>query len=91
MNSTQRSRAKRIENWEKVFTFYGARRCMVCGVTSEHPIFELHHHDQAGKEVGLSSIMHHSWEKIELELRKCVLVCANCHRICHSVERARKR
>ena len=86
-----RSKAKRIENWNKVFTYYGGRRCMVCGMQSEAPIYELHHHDQEGKETNVSSIMHHGWIKVEKELRKCILLCANCHRVVHHQERERKR
>ena len=86
-----RSKLKRIDNWKKTFEFYGGRECMVCSFSSEMPIYELHHHDQAGKETNISSIMHHSWAKVEKELRKCILVCSNCHRIIHHVERERRK
>jgi hypothetical protein len=85
-----RSTRKRAENWEKTFEFFGGRRCMICGMQSKLPIYELHHHDQEGKETNISSIMHHSWEKVEKELRKCMLVCANCHRAVHYIERERR-
>ena len=86
-----RSKQKRVENWQKTFEFFGARKCMICGIESEQPIYELHHHDQAGKETNLSSIMHHGFTKIEKELRKCILLCSNCHRTAHHLERERKR
>lgn len=86
-----RSKQKRIENWAKVFVYYGARKCMLCSIESDMPIYELHHHDQLGKETNVSSIMHHSWGKVEEELRKCILLCSNCHRIVHHIERERKK
>jgi len=86
-----KSKLKRIENWEKTFIFYGGRRCMMCGIESDMPIYELHHHDQVGKETNVSSIMHHGFPKIERELRKCVLLCSNCHRIAHHIERQRRQ
>jgi protein-arginine kinase activator protein McsA len=81
----------RKKNWEKVFVFYGGRRCMICGYESDHPIYDLHHHDQEGKEVNVSKIMHHSFSKIEKELKKSILVCSNCHRTIHDIERKRKK
>ena len=91
MTPISRSKAKRIENWKKTFDFFGGRKCMVCEIESEMPIYELHHHDQEGKETNISSIMHHSWAKVEKELRKCILVCANCHRILHHLARERRK
>ena len=88
---SSKSTEKKKENWKKIGEYFGGRRCMVCGIESEAPIFELHHHDQSGKETGISKILHHSWEKVEKELRKCILVCSNCHRIIHHTERQRKR
>lgn len=79
------------KNWEKIFEFFGGRKCMVCSFESEHPIYDLHHHDQEGKEYHISRIIHHSWDKIESELRKCILVCSNCHRIIHHIERERRK
>jgi len=55
------------------------------------PIYELHHHDQKGKETNVSSIMHHGFPKIEKELRKCILICSNCHKTAHHLERERKK
>ncbi len=88
---SSRSKLKRIDNWKLTFEFFGGRRCMSCGIESTMPIYELHHHDQEGKETNVSSIMHHSWDKVQKELRKCILVCSNCHRILHHTERERKR
>ena len=86
-----RSKQKRIDNWKQTFKFYGGRKCMICEIESDMPIYELHHHDQEGKESNISSIMHHSWDKVQRELRKCILVCANCHRILHHIARERRK
>ena len=91
MKPISRSKAKRIENWNKVFEHFGGRRCMICGVESDMPIYELHHHDKEGKETGVSRIMHHSWKKVEKEIDKCILLCANCHRAVHHIERERRK
>ena len=91
LTSTEYSRQARKRNWNNIFKFFGGRECMVCSIKSDMPIYELHHHDQEGKESNVSSIIHHSWERIEKELRKCILVCSNCHRIIHHIERERKK
>ena len=85
-----RSKEAKKRNWSRIFDKFG-RKCMVCGVESEHPIYEFHHHNKEGKEANISRILHHSWEKVSREVEKCILVCANCHRIIHDIERKRKR
>ena len=89
--STDYSREHRKKNWNKIFEFFGGRRCMICGIESDHPIYQLHHHDQYGKEHNISRIIHHGCDKIKVELRKCVLVCSNCHCTVHDIERKRKK
>lgn len=91
MTSTERSRLVRKKNWQNIFKMFGGRKCMICGIESDMPIYELHHHDQKGKETHIGKIIHHSWAKVEKEARKCVLVCANCHRTIHHLERERKK
>ena len=86
-----RSTLKRKDNWKKVFEFFGGRKCMMCEIESDMPIYELHHHDQEGKETNVSSVMHHSWSKVERELSKCILLCSNCHRIVHHLARERRK
>lgn len=41
---------------------------------------ELHHLDPTEKEFGIGSALSRSWEHIEKELEKCIILCANCHR-----------
>jgi len=47
--------------------------------------YDFHHPDPLEKDFTISKKMT-SWEKIKPELDKCVLVCANCHRLIHSGE-----
>jgi hypothetical protein len=46
---------------------------------------EFHHLDPKAKEFAISHDgITRSWSKIQAELAKCVLLCANCHRETHT-------
>ena len=58
-------------------------KCCICGRTYPTEVFEFHHLNPKNKEFSLGKIRSNcfSWERIVNELRKCVMVCANCHRL----------
>lgn len=58
-------------------------KCCICGRTFPQEVFEFHHLNPETKEFSLGKIRSNcfSWERIVNELRKCVMVCANCHRL----------
>ena len=60
--------------------------CSRCGWDEHIAGFQFHHPDPTVKEANVGRLMAHGkpWEKIEVELTKCVLLCANCHAIEHS-------
>lgn len=58
--------------------------CHFCGYNKYIGALDLHHINESEKSFGLSSRgLTRGWEKVKLELTKCVLVCANCHREIH--------
>lgn len=46
-------------------------------------VYDFHHIDKETKEFEISHPTTRSKEKIIAEIKKCVLLCANCHRIFH--------
>jgi hypothetical protein len=55
--------------------------CVVCGYNRCVRALEFHHVDPSKKSFGLSERgLCHSWDRIQEELDKCILLCANCHR-----------
>lgn len=77
--------AKRRKKLREKAIEYGGGKCKVCGYSKELTALEFHHTDPKEKDFGLSQRgLTRSWEKIKLEIDKCVLVCANCHREIHS-------
>lgn len=44
-------------------------------------VYDFHHLDPAQKDFSIGKSR--NWSKIEKELSKCVMLCANCHRIRH--------
>lgn len=64
---------------------YMGGKCVDCGlITCEVCVYDFHHLDPTTKLFGVGSklvVATYSWEKIRAELDKCVLLCANCHRI----------
>lgn len=61
-------------------------RCEKCGET-RHEVLDFHHLDPAEKDftIGRSSIR--TKENLLREVKKCVVLCANCHREFHYRER----
>ena len=57
-------------------------KCVCCGYNKSMYALDCHHIDPKTKTASLSDIRrnHGNWKDIVKELRKCVLVCANCHR-----------
>lgn len=62
--------------------------CQICRYDRCASAMDLHHLDPLEKESFLSKFRSTpaSWPRIVLELRKCVLLCANCHRELHAGE-----
>lgn len=60
---------------------YKGGRCQICGYSKYQGALDLHHIDPTEKDFGLSQKgKTRSWEKIKVELDKCILLCATCHR-----------
>lgn len=59
--------------------------CSICNYSKCFAALEFHHKDPSIKEFAISAKGYtRSWDKVKIELDKCVLVCANCHREIHS-------
>ena len=60
---------------------YLGDRCQKCGYNRCPKALEFQHKEKSGKDFGISALGYtRSWERIQQELDKCVLLCANCHR-----------
>lgn len=65
---------------------YLGGKCADCGLIEEIDcVYDFHHIE--GKDYNISNLLDCSWAKLEAELDKCVLLCANCHRKRHYYER----
>ena len=73
---------------KKMLTEYKGGKCMHCGYTPsrdiEYNVLEFHHVDPSSKSFNVSTSLSRSIESLKLEADKCLLLCANCHRIVES-------
>jgi hypothetical protein len=58
-------------------------KCSICGYNKCLDALEFHHIDPKEKDKKLGNMMQMKWETILEESKKCILVCANCHREIH--------
>ncbi len=61
--------------------------CTDCKGVYPYPVFEFHHRDPSTKDFSWGKMKLRSISQIEKELEKCDLLCANCHRLRHHLER----
>lgn len=58
--------------------------CVDCGKQYAHYVMDFHHRDKTTKLDSVSRMANfHSYSKVKIleEVKKCDLVCSNCHRI----------
>jgi predicted HNH restriction endonuclease len=73
--------SKRLELKARAIAHLGGQ-CVLCGYDKCPSALDFHHLDPMEKDFVISAKT--TWEAIEPELKKCALVCANCHREVHA-------
>lgn len=81
VNLYKLSQKTRKKNTDEFKAYKSTLVCTNCG--ENHPAcLEFHHIDPSTKE-GLVAKMIHTRLKLEKELKKCIVLCSNCHRKLH--------
>ena len=72
---------------EYAWEFKKKNPCCKCG-ESDPACLDFHHvGDDKEREVAIAARLGWSVEHLQLEMDKCIIVCANCHRKLHYAER----
>lgn len=58
-------------------------KCHDCGQSYPQCVYQFHHLDPTKKDVNPSKALSRGVDKMLEELKKCVMLCANCHMIRH--------
>jgi hypothetical protein len=72
-----------LEKKKKAVEYLGGK-CLDCSGVFPLAVYDFHHLDPTEKEHNLGNLLRKkNFYEVEKELSKCVLLCANCHRIRH--------
>lgn len=61
-------------------------KCQICGYNRNLASIDFHHKDPSQKEYVWEKLRRKTWEDIVTELKKCMVVCKNCHSEIHNPE-----
>lgn len=77
--SAREKQEKVKQNLERVRHYLRTHPCVDCGET-DIVVLEFHH--LGGKDRAVSTMVRTvtSWERIQKEIEKCLVLCGNCHR-----------
>jgi len=75
-NGTDKQRRQNLK--AKMVAAFG-NKCCICGYDRCLSALELHHINPKEKGFSIGQRSVRAWSKIVEELRKCILLCANCH------------
>ena len=77
-----KKRRKKIR--QRAIDYLGGQ-CSQCSYDRCGEALEFHHLESSEKDFGISNQGYtRSWKRVEEELKKCMLLCANCHREVHA-------
>lgn len=77
------TKVRRIRTKLKAIALLGGK-CCDCGFDKHPAPMQFHHLDESTKKFEIGMVANKAWSAIESEIRKCMLLCANCHAIRHS-------
>ena len=72
----------RVQKKLKAIEYLGGC-CWKCEGIFEYQLYDFHHIVPASKKYDWNMMVRRKWNIIEEELDKCILLCANCHRLAH--------
>ena len=76
---------KRREKVKKLLVEYKGGRCERCGIETHPSVYEFHHKEPSKKDFGIGDMGYtSSLDKNKKEVDKCMMLCANCHRLKHA-------
>ena len=83
--SSDRVKAWRHRSKERMVESMGGK-CQCCGYNACKEALAFHHIDPSQKELAFGSLRANpkTWIKVVEELKKCILVCHNCHSEIHA-------
>jgi hypothetical protein len=84
LTSRKRQRLKRRSKLDRIQLNQGCQRC---GYDSNARALQFHHRSREEKAFSVSSAYINtevSWDETKDEIKKCDVLCANCHRIVES-------
>jgi len=69
---------------------YLGGKCKKCGWQGNQAALQFHHKNSKKKDFIIGNVANKSWDSIKGEMKKCILLCANCHAIEHSTKIGKK-
>jgi hypothetical protein len=77
----KRRGAQVAANRARVNAYKLSQGCVDCGYNRAAVALDFDHNDPSLKLANVSSLLWKPWDKVLLEIEKCVIICACCHRI----------
>lgn len=71
---------------EKINEYKNSLNCLKCG-EKRNWLLDFHHIDPSKKDFQISQGETKGWDKILKEIEKCIVLCSNCHRDFHYLEK----
>lgn len=81
-DANERNRAKK----QKAVDYFGGK-CHDCNQSFPNCVFQFHHLNPAEKDANPSKLMNGREDKMWEELKKCIMLCANCHLMRHFIRK----
>lgn len=79
----ERNTEHRLHTQRLVTRYKRMCKCAICK-ESEPIALDLHHVDPTEKDAEVGKLLTGSMRRLRNEIRKCVVLCANCHRKVHA-------
>ena len=72
-----------LRRYQWINTYKQKRGCVRCGINNP-VVLDFHHRNERTKEFGVAAFRREvGFKKLQNEIEKCDIMCANCHRIAH--------
>lgn len=90
MNKFKLKKIKNDINKEKIDKFKKEKGCVKCGIKHSY-LLTFHHLDPKIKKFNISNFKFLKWDDLLKEIKKCIVLCLNCHQEFHHLEKTEKK